>query len=173
MTNATIELPRLPDESARAYAARVAYVTMGAGRSIERAARNNAKTIPHYKVWSVKYGWVEHARRYDDQVAFLAVQEAAAQYRVDLEEHRARYQKAGKDLYTVAAGLLAQCARAVRGQTIRDAAGKEWTIPAMELTPATVATAMRALATAADLEAHALRIAEIMPKLSDDVHDPE
>jgi hypothetical protein len=41
----------------------------------------------------------------------------------------------------------------------------------MEMTPGALTIAARALATAADLEAHALRIADLMPKL--DVYDSE
>lgn len=178
MTNTatTITIPRLPDESSRAYDARVAYVTMGPQRSIDKLAAgqkrgNGASRNRQLQEWSAQYGWVESARQYDEQVAFLSIQDAATQYRADLEEHRQRYQKAGRDLFTVASGLLAQCARAVRGEVIEDKHGNRHTIPAMELSPATVATAMRALTTAADLEAHALRLAEILPKLSDDVHD--
>jgi hypothetical protein len=176
-TSATIEIPRLPDESSRAYEARVRYVTMGPERSIDKVAHQRGiKTGSRSTTlleWSRQYGWVESARQYDEQQAFLTIQEAAATYRKDLEEHRAKTMKAGGDLFTVAQALLVQCGRAIRGQQIEGKDGKLYTIPAMELTPTTLATAARALTTALDLEAHALRIADLLPKLSTDESDSQ
>ncbi len=150
-TPPAITIPRLTDESARAYDARVRYVTMGPKRSIERAAQDNAKTIPHYKVWSVKHGWVESARRYDEAVAYLTVQEAADAYRRDLEDHRKRYQQSGRALHGVAVEMLSRLRAAP-----------------VEYTPAALATIARALTVAADLEAHALRVADLLPRLGGD-----
>ena len=169
-----IDIPRIASETARAYAARVEYVIAGEGRSIDRLAdQRRSKSGSRSTTllnWSAKYGWVESARAYDNTIATLKAQHAAqaelSSYRDALENHRARYQKAGQDLYAIASGLLSQCARAIKGEQIKGADGKTYTIPAMELTPATVSTAMRALAIAADLEAHALRIAELLPALS-------
>ena len=68
--------------------------------------------------------------------------------------------------HAIASGLLAQCARAIRGEVVIDKDGKAHTIPAMELTPASLRVAMQALTIAADLEAHALRLGELLPRLS-------
>jgi hypothetical protein len=172
-TSATIEIPRLPDESSRAYEARVSYVTMGPARSIDAVTQKWNKSRSLFARWSEQYGWVDSARLYDEQQAFLTIQEAAATYRKDLEEHRTKTMKAGGDLFTVAQALLVQCGRAIRGQQIEGKDGKLYTIPAMELTPTTLATAARALTTALDLEAHALRIADLLPKLSTDESDSQ
>lgn len=144
----TIEIPRLPNESARAYAARVEYVTMGPGRSLARLGQSSGRHKTLYEQWSAKYGWVESARRYDEAVAYITVQEAAAAYRRDLEEHRERASKAGKALYGVAVEML----------------GKLRSAP-VEYTPATLATIARALTVALDIEAHALRVADLLPRL--------
>ena len=65
---ATIEIPRLPDETPRAYAARVEYLTMGAGRSLDKLRQNHGKTTATYtrqvENWSAKYGWQHHAAQY-------------------------------------------------------------------------------------------------------------
>ncbi len=167
-----ITIPKLESETPRAYAARVEYLTMGAGRSLDRLRQNHGKTTATYtrqvEDWSAKYGWQRHAEQYDQTLATLAAQAHAEQYRRDLDEHRQRYQKAGRDLHAIAQGLLAQCARAVRGEVVRTTDGREITIPAMELTPAALSTAMRALMVAADLEAHALRVADLLPRLGAD-----
>lgn len=180
ITVPTIEIPRLPEETNRAYSARVEYLTLGAGRSFDRLLdRPQSATIaPPTKRrdtlvdWSVRYNWQEHARRYDETLASLAAQAHSEQYRKDLEEHRARYQKAGRDLHAVAQGLMGTLAQSIRGRSIEGKDGKVYTIPAMEMTPNTLAIAARALTIAADLEAHALRIADILPSLTDG-HDSE
>ena len=157
--NPTITIPRHADESARAYAARVAYVTMGPQRSIDKVAseqkrgKSGATRNTVLMEWSRRYGWVESARQYDEQVAYLTIQEAAAAYRADLEEHRKRYQQSGKALHGVAVEMLTQLRQSAR---------------TIEYTPAALATISRALTVAADLEAHALRLGELLPKLSGD-----
>lgn len=63
---AEITIPRLPDESARAYAARVDYVTAGPGRSLEKLQQKigkNTSYVRQLSEWSSRYGWVESARR--------------------------------------------------------------------------------------------------------------
>lgn len=170
----TIEIPRHPEESARAYQARVEYVTMGTGRSLDkliaRVRSGDISGIPTRRNtladWSTKYGWGDSARQYDDTLQSVRVQTASEQYLKDLEEHRTRYQKAGQDLFGIAVGLLAQCGRAIRGERIIGKDGKEYFIPQMELTPTTLATATRSLVIAADLEAHALRLSELLPQLA-------
>lgn len=154
----TIEVPRLDGETPRAYAARVEYLTMGAQRSIDKVAYqkgikagSRSSTLLE---WSRQFNWVEHAARYDQALAAVAVAEHAEQYRQELEEHRQRYQKAGQALYGVAISMLSQLRAAP-----------------VEYTPAALSTIARALTTAGDLEAHALRIADLLPKL--DRHDSE
>lgn len=177
MTNAPdITIPRLEEETTRAYAARVEYLTLGASRSFDRMLERLqsgdkagiTKRRSTLAEWSSQYHWQEHARKYDETLATLAAQAHAEQYRQELEDHRKRYQKAGKDLYAVAHALIGACAQALRGQVIKGEDGKLYTIPGMEITPNTLAIAARALTTAGDLEAHALRIAELLPRLEND-----
>lgn len=149
----TITIPRHADESARAYAARVAYVTMGPQRSLDAVAQKSAKSLPLMKRWSVAHDWQATARAWDDQQAAAIAAEAAAAYRADLEEHRKRYQQSGKALHGVAVEMLTQLRQSAR---------------TIEYTPAALATISRALTVAADLEAHALRLGELLPKLSGD-----
>ena len=155
----TIELPREPGESARAYAARVEYVTMGPGRSIDKVAdqrgsKSGSRSTMHLD-WSSKYGWVESARRYDEQVAFLTVQEAATAYRASLVDYRKRYGEMGKALYGTAAKLVKKINAMLDGVDV--------------VNPGSLLTAINAAKTAADLEALALRLEDLIPKLADDI----
>lgn len=170
----TIEIPRLPDETNRAYTARVEYLTMGSARSLDKLLdRLQTEHTPHITrrrstlaLWSKDHNWQEHAQRYDNALASIKSQSATEQYLADVEKHQARYQKVGEDLYTASTALLAQCLRAIRGDTIIGADGKTYTIPRMELTPSTFATAIKGLQVAADFSAHALQLQQIIPNLS-------
>lgn len=165
MTTPVTTVPRLDDESTRAHAAKIVYVTMGPQRSLEAVGQKLGKSKALMERWSVAHDWAATARAWDDQQAAAALAQAAEQYARDLEAHRARAKRSADELYAVAAGLLQQCARAVRGQTIEGKDGKLYTIPAMELTPATFGTAMRGLLAALDLEAHALGVDKLLPTL--------
>ena len=162
----TIELPRLPDESARAYTARVEYVTMGAARSIDKVAdRQGIKSgsrPSRYLEWSRKYNWVESARQYDEQVAYLTVQEASQQYQDDLRAFREKYGKTGSDLHKVGTAMLALFAQNMQGKRIEDKHGNVHVIPAIEMTTATLGQIKSALQAAADLEALALRVDHLL-----------
>jgi hypothetical protein len=169
---AIIALPRLDGESAKAHAAKVRYVTMGEGRSLEKVRVQSegiagaTKRLATLEDWSSRYDWQAAARQYDETIQFLTLQEAAQEYRADLKAHRDKARKAGSDLYAVAQALLIQCGRAVQGQRIEGKDGKTYTIPAMELTPSTLSTVVKALQTALDLEAQALRIDDLLPRLA-------
>jgi hypothetical protein len=164
----TITIPRLEGETNRAYAARVEYITAGPQRDLRSLAQKLDKSLTIVGRWSSQYDWVEHARRYDDTLAGLAIQEAAEQYRADLAEYRQRYQKAGKDLYAVAQGMLGMFANNLRGKTIKGEDGKTYTIPAVELNASTLGQVKAAFQTAADLEALALRVEHLLGKLTTD-----
>jgi uncharacterized protein YcfJ len=169
----TIDLPQYDDESAKAYRARVEYVTMGEGRSLEKLA-DRAQSAPKarlsqrlatLKEWSARYGWVESARQYDQSLAYITVQEAQARYREDIAEYRQRYQQTGKDLHKVATALLGQMAQYMRGKTIEGKDGKTYTVPAFEMNGGTLGQIKSAFQAAADLEALALRIEPLLGTL--------
>lgn len=156
-TDPVITIPRLEGETTRAYAARVEYLTMGAQRSLDKVAKRGQNgggyRLPSVENWSVKYEWGQHAAAYDQTLATLAAQRHAKQYVADLDRHRAEYQKTGRDLHTLARGMLAQLVKQRMS---------------VEYRASDLATIARALTIAADLEAHALRIADLLPKLSAD-----
>lgn len=165
----TIELPRLENESARAYAARVEYVTMGAGRSLEKLSQKSTKNIQLFKRWSVQYGWVASAEKYDAEVSYLTVQEAQEKYRADLEAHRTQANEAGQALYTVAGQLIKAINAALAGpRKIEGKDGKIYTIHSIEMNANTFSIAARAMQTALDLKAHALGVDKLLPSLTDD-----
>lgn len=151
---AQIELPRLPEESAKAYAARAAYVTMGPERSLDKLRQQYGKTAAYTRqleVWSSRFDWQEHARRYDDTLAGIQAQQAAQQYLAALHEHRERYQRVGKALYAVAMAMLADL-NAQRAD--------------IKPNGNSLATISKALTTAADLEAHALGLDHLLGTLT-------
>ncbi len=149
-----ITIPRLDAESARAYAARVAYVTMGPQRSIDKVTgqirgKSGVRSTT-LEDWSSKFDWVDHARRYDDAVAHLAIQEAAAQHRAALEAHRTDALKVGAEL--IALG------RALAGEVAARRAS-------LEYKPSDLATAVKAILAGFDLKAHALDLPRLMAAL--------
>ena len=139
----TIAIPRQPDERSAAYDARVAYVTAGPGRSLASVGRTLGKSTVLMERWSTKYGWVAAARQYDETLATLAARQHEQQYLAEVEAHRARYGVAGRALHAKALAALAQ------------------------LDPATVRLGqiVRAIITAADLEAHALGVGRLLAQL--------
>lgn len=155
---AAITIPRLPDEPPRAYAARVVYLTLGRDRSLAKVGEQiGVRSVRYLEQWSADYGWGESARQYDQTLATLAARRAAQAYLDDLEEHRKRYQQSGRALHAVAVAMLTK---------LREASAS------VDYTPAALATIARALTVAADLEAHALRVADLLPRLTDDQPDP-
>jgi hypothetical protein len=161
----TITIPRHANESASAYDARVRYVTMGPGRSIDKVGdqlgiRTGSKRVSRLLEWSGRFEWVDSARRYDDAVAYVTIQESAAQYRKDLEDHRQRYGKSGRELHALANTYIRKLADRLRS------------LDSADITPGRIANDVRtvaaALTVAADLEAHALRVADLLPRLADD-----
>lgn len=178
-TDTATVVPRLDEESARAHAAKIAYVTMGPDRSLEKTRQRLGKSAAGYtrtlEEWSTRFDWQATARAWDDQQAAAALAHAADAYRRDLEDHRKRYGDAGKALYQVAGGILQQLGKALAQPpvTIEGKDGKLYKIPGIKVTPELLTTAARAMTIAADLEAHALRLGEILPKLDHDVLDHE
>lgn len=163
---ATIEIPRLPDETPRAYAARVEYLTMGAGRSLGKLAERGqsagkaraTQRLATLEGWSSRYGWQRSAELYDQAMVSVAVQRHKAEYDKALEEHRQKILAKTASLSRILDGLEAQVARALTGQAIEGADGKTYYIPKMPIEVSAVTALMRGRLTVADMEAHALDI---------------
>jgi hypothetical protein len=158
---ATIEIPRLADEDEppRAYAARVAYLTMGPERSLAKVRQQIGKrSVRYLEEWSSRYRWVEQARNYDSVSAQVAVARHRAEYDKALEEHRRKVLEKTASLSKILDGLEAQVARALTGQVIEGKDGKTYYIPKMPIEVSAVAALMRGRLTVADMEAHALDI---------------
>lgn len=153
-----ITIPRLEGESNRAYDARVHYVTMGPGRSLDSVSQKLGKSKALMERWSERYGWVDSARRYDDAVNHVAIQSSAAKYRQDLEAHRADAERYGRALSDTAIAMLAELRTAVKAGDMR-------------YTPNHIALISKALATALDLRAHALQLDALLPTLTADRDD--
>jgi hypothetical protein len=145
----TIE--RLPDESARAYRARVEYVTMGPDRSLEKTRQRLGKSAAGYtrvlEEWSSRYDWQATAQGWDNQQAAALESDRAEAYRAELADYRKRYGEIGKGLWRAAALITARLAK--EANTI-------------ELTPNALTLASNAAKTAADLEALALRVEHLL-----------
>lgn len=145
--------PQLPDESAPAYQAACEYFSMGAQRAQEDVAKKLSKSRQLMGRWSTQHNWVERAREYDADVQEDIAQEHTKRYLADLEDHRTRYQQAGKMLYTVAGKMLQRMNKEVDN---------------LELTPAALGILLRAFTTAGDMEAHALNLDSLLPLLTGD-----
>ena len=152
-TMPTIEIPRLEGESARAYEARVRYVTMGPSRSIDKAADQlGIKTASngrarHLLGWAQRYDWVESARRYDEAVTYLTVQDAAGNYRAQLEEQRTQAFKLGTEMLDAAREMLSEIM--ARRQ-------------AMDYRPGDLATIAKVAMAGLEARSHALNIDRLM-----------
>lgn len=173
-TSTTIELPRIDGESNKAYAARVEYVTMGAGRSLEklRVQSGGKGGIPRrfntLAEWSARFNWTEHAANYDNQVSYLTVNEAADRYRADLEAHRKKASDSAKNLLALANGLTRIYADALQQpREIRGADGKLYTLHKLTVDTNTLTTISKAMTASLDLEAHALGVDTVLSRLDD------
>ncbi len=162
-------LRRLPHEPARAHGRLVKYAALGPGRSLARIAAQIAadEGAPddvgklsakrrQVERWSSAWDWQKRVTAYDDALTVQVARDNARHYRAELEDHRVRYGGAGKVLYNVAGSLLERFRRNPEE---------------VELTPQALAVVVRALTTAADLEAHALGLDQLLPRLSGD-EDP-
>lgn len=56
---------QLPNESAKAFAAFLAYCEQGENRSLSALSRALSKSIPLLKVWSKRHKWVLRSREWD------------------------------------------------------------------------------------------------------------
>lgn len=174
MTNATITIERLPEETPRAYQARVDYITAGPSRSLEKLRQQIGKgSVRYLEQWSSRFDWVECARKYDEAAAHLVTQEALEQYRADLEAHRKKASEAGQALYQVAGQLLKKVNAALATpRQIEGKDGRMYTLHGIDFNSSALGSALstvtRSFQTALDLEAHALGVDKLLPSLETD-----
>jgi hypothetical protein len=151
---------------------KVAYVTMGPDRSLEKLRQKIGKNTSYTRQlaeWSSQYDWMATARAWDDQQAAAALVHAANKYRADLEAHRKKASDAGQALYTVAGQLLKQVSAALSGpRKIKGEDGKVYTLHGIDLNANSFSVAAKAMQVALDLEAHALSIDKLLPALTND-----
>jgi hypothetical protein len=170
MTMANVP-PQRAKESAQAYEAFVEYCLMGADRSQEHVSRKLGKNKVQMHRWSTTHDWVARSREYDQAVAnenALAVQQKIRRkYLTDLETHRKKSMDAAVGLYTVAGQLLNRLSEQVNqpARQLFDERGRAVDIPAMEVPAGMLGTIKNTFATALDLEAHALGLDALMPRL--------
>ena len=148
--NDVLTIERLPEETPKAYQARVEYIVAGPSRSLDKLRQKYARNTSYKRqlqVWSSRYDWVECARKYDEAAAHLVTQKATDDYLAALADYRKRYSDMGKGLWQAAAVLTRRLAT--------EAAS-------MDIGPGTLALAANAARTAADLEALALRIEHVL-----------
>lgn len=150
-----VAVPMLPGEKEQRYESRCVYLALGPGRSLAAVSRlfkaRFGKGSPRlFELWSAQDGWAETARWYDEEVQAAAAKVAQEQYLAQIVEHQSRYYQAGLQLYDAAISLLDEV---------------KIKIKTMELTPASLRHVALALASAADLEAHALNIAQLHAKI--------
>jgi prophage DNA circulation protein len=145
---------QLPNESAKAYAAFVAYAEMGSQRSLEKVCQQYAKSIPVLKRWSVQHHWQERVRQYD--AAVLEEHNAALRAKRNQEIERLRQDALldAKTLRQLGRGLSARL-----GETIKD-------MKAGDIEPKHVASLLRTVAqsleAATDIDAAALGVDEAL-----------
>lgn len=101
-----IEIPQLEGESAPAYAARLAYLEMGGERSVAKVARKLSKSKTLINRWSGRYEWVDHARRYDEAWAAVAMMAQHEAERKEAEKWAARRQEQREREWDASQALL-------------------------------------------------------------------
>jgi hypothetical protein len=142
-----ITIPRLPNERAERYEARVLYLTMGAGRNVRAVGQKLGKSRAVIERWSSADQWVSHARAYDEALAALAAQQHAEAYRAELEAERRDAKAMGAKLRGVALEMLAELHKRRASLTY---------------TPATLTVVAHAMVVGFDLSAHALGIDRLL-----------
>lgn len=146
-----ISIPYATGERSRAYEAKVQYLLMGQYRNLRDVATKSRASQAQVNGWASAYDWGSAAREYDEAVASHKIKLAEETYKRDVEEYMSRYRETGRELQETAMELL----RAMRGKI----QSKDF-----QITQNSLGLASRALMAAADLEAHSLRISEILPQ---------
>jgi hypothetical protein len=145
---------QLPNESAKAYAAFVAYAEMGSQRSAAKVGQQLGKSTTIINRWSAQHRWQERVRQYD--AAVLEEHNAALRAKRNQEIERLRQDALldAKTLRQLGRGLSARL-----GETIKD-------MKAGDIEPKHVASLLRTVAqsleAATDIDAAALGVDEAL-----------
>jgi hypothetical protein len=149
---------QLPTESAKAYAAFVAYCELGTQRSLEKTRQKLGKESAGYvrtlDRWSSQYHWQERARQYDAALLQERAEILRQQRREEIERLRTTSQADANSLRTLARGLGTRLGASI-GQ-----------LEAGAIEPQHMASMLRTIAqsleTATNLDAAALGINEVL-----------
>jgi hypothetical protein len=149
---------QLPTESAKAYAAFVAYCEMGSQRSQEAVSQQLAKSRQIISRWSAQHHWQERVRQYDAALARATMEARIEQYKQDVAEHGERYRKVGRELHDAARVLLLELLRRKND---------------LDYSPALLGTIVRAVEAGSNLEAHSLSLDKLLAQMeADEKHHP-
>ncbi len=100
---------RLPEESAKAYAAFAVYRDLGPQRSLAKCAETyygSSKNLAQIGLWSRKHAWVDRARAYDDFLELERRSAIAAYEREHGVELARRQQQLAEELLAVKEALV-------------------------------------------------------------------
>jgi transposase len=150
---------QLPNESAKAYAAFVAYCETGTQRSVRDVAQKLDKSSTIIGRWSAQHRWQERVRAYDAAIAAERAEILRQQRREEIERLRTLAQADAENLRKLARGLGARLAQAIDQ------------VEAAAIEPQHMASMLRTIAqsleTATNLDAAALGIDEVLAYLKE------
>jgi len=150
---------KLPTESAKAYAAFVAYCELGTQRSQETVSKQLAKSRQFISRWSAVHNWQSRVADYDRAIALERADDLRTLRRADVERLRTQNTDDAATLRTLARALTGKLARRIGTMD-------EQGIEVKDLAPLLRALATT-LDTATNLEASALGITDLMRLLDD------
>jgi hypothetical protein len=148
---------QLPNESAKAYAAFVAYAEMGTQRSLEKVQQKYDKSTSYIRVlarWSAQHRWQERVREYDAAIAAERAELLRQQRHAEIERLRSDSQADAANLRKLARGLNYQLDQAIAHLETGDIEPRHMA--------GILRTIAQALETATNLDAAALGIDEAL-----------
>ncbi len=101
-------LDRHPRESNPAYAAFLAYIELGVGRSVRQVARRLAKSATLIGRWSSKHDWPKRAAAYDDHIAKTAFEAEEAKLVKKAGVWAERMEQTREEAFQMAGKLIAK-----------------------------------------------------------------
>ena len=148
---------KLPTESAKAYAAFVAYCELGPGRGVRDVAQQLGKSATLIGRWSAQHSWQSRVAEYDRAIALERADDLRQHRRAEVERLRQQNTDDATALRTLARGLLGKLAKKI-------AVLSEDDIDTKEIAPL-LRTLSTTLTTATNLDASALGITDLLQHL--------